>query len=77
MEVEIEKIKEEVKAIVSKIKNNIEKREEYGEKNTIQIESVDEEIFLGFDRWWNSCSERLSGGYDKNSIDDQHGDEEG
>ena len=50
MEVEIEKIKEEVKAIVSKIKNNIEKREEYGEKNTIQIESVDEEIFLGFDR---------------------------
>ena len=32
MEVEINKIKKEVKAIVSKIKNNIEKREEYGEK---------------------------------------------
>ena len=32
MEVEINKIKKEVKAIVSKIKNNIEKREECGEK---------------------------------------------
>ena len=36
MEVEINKIKE-VKAIISKIKNNIEKREEYREKNTIEI----------------------------------------
>ena len=37
MEVEINKIKEEVKAIISKIKNNTEKREEYREKNTIKI----------------------------------------
>ena len=37
-EVEINKIKEEIKAIVSKIKNNIEKREEYGEKNTTEID---------------------------------------
>ena len=48
-EVEINEIKEVVKGIVSKIKNNIEKRVEYGEKDTIEIESEDEEIFLGFD----------------------------
>ena len=41
-EVEINKIKEEIKAIVSKIKNNIEKREEYGENNTTEIESEDD-----------------------------------
>lgn len=45
---EINKI-EEVKAIKSKIKNNIEKREKHGEINTIKIESKNEEIFLGFD----------------------------
>ena len=48
-EVEINEIKEVVKGIVSKIKNNIEKRVEYGEKDTIETESEDEEIFLGFD----------------------------
>ena len=48
-ESEINENKEEVIAIVSKIKNNIEKREEYGEKDTTEIESEDEEIFLGFD----------------------------
>ena len=41
-EAEINKIKEEIKAIVSKIKNNIEKREEYGENNTTEIESEDD-----------------------------------
>ena len=45
---EINKI-EEVKAIKSKIKNNIEKREKHGEINTIKIEAKNEEIFLGFD----------------------------
>ena len=49
MEVEINKIKEEVKPAVSKIGNNVENREEYGEKDTIKIESEDEEILLGFD----------------------------
>ena len=48
-EVEINGIKEEVKAVLWKIKNNIEKREEYGEKEKIEVESEDEEIFLGFD----------------------------
>ena len=32
-----------------KIKTNIVKREDYGEKNTIKIESEDKQIFLGFD----------------------------
>ena len=39
----------EAKAIVSKIKINIEKRVKYGEKDTTEIKSEDEEIFLGFD----------------------------
>ena len=47
MQAEINEIKEEVKAIVSKTKNNIERREQYGEKDTIKIESEDEEINLG------------------------------
>ena len=48
MVVEINKIKE-VKAIILKIKNNIEKKEKCREKDTIKIESEEEEIFLGFD----------------------------
>ena len=47
MQAEINEIKEEVKAIVSKTKNNIERREQCGEKDTIEIESDDEEINLG------------------------------
>ena len=34
-EVEINKIEEEIKAIVEKVKNNIDKREEYGEKDNL------------------------------------------
>ena len=48
-EVKIKKIKDKVKSILPKFKNNVEKREEYGEKNTIKIESEDEQIFLGLD----------------------------
>ena len=42
MEVEINEINEKVEAIVSKVKSNTEKREEYGEKDKIKIESEDE-----------------------------------
>lgn len=45
--VEMKEIKEAT-AIVSKIKINIEKRVKYGEKDTTEIKSEDEEIFLGF-----------------------------
>ena len=48
MVAEINKIKE-VKAVILKIKNNIEKKEKYREKDTVKIESEEEETFLGFD----------------------------
>ena len=81
----------EVKAIISKIKNNTEKREEYGEKDTIEIESEDEEIFLGFHSdgeavVLKNCQvvvedlfqiEEAIKTVNKNPIDDHYGDEEG
>ena len=91
-EAEINEIKEEVKTILLKVKNNIEKREENGEKDKIEIESEDEEIFLGFDNdieavFLKDCrvvvedlfqkEEEAIKKVDKDPIDDHYGDEEG
>ena len=90
-EAEINGIKEQVKAIVLKIKNNIETRKECGEKYTIEIESENEEIFLGFDTDGEAVvlkdcqvvvqdlfqkEEEGIKKVDKDLIDDHDGDEE-
>ena len=90
MEAKIKEIKEEVKAVVSTFTNNIEKREEYGKKNKIKIESEHKKIFLGFDSDGKAVvlkycqvvveelfkEEEAIKKVDKDPIDDHYGDEE-